>query len=88
MIMKKILSKIGKVLQAVLAAPFKLPGKAGNILKYIALGLGIVETVLEDDKAPPEKPMDPTSRERVDELENRMDQHDVQQERSDANEME
>jgi hypothetical protein len=51
--MKKILNKIGKVLQVVLAAPLKLPGKAGNILKYIALGLGILETVLEEDKPPP-----------------------------------
>ena len=32
----------------VLMAPIKLPGKALNILKYIALGLGVVETVLED----------------------------------------
>ena len=53
--MKKILNKIGQVLQVVLLAPVKLPGKAANILKYIALGLGIVETVLEEDKPPPEK---------------------------------
>lgn len=48
--MKKILNKIGQVLQVVLAAPVKWPGKAGNILKYIALGLGIVKTVMEEDK--------------------------------------
>jgi len=48
--MKKILNKIGQVLQVVLAAPVKLPAKAGNILKYIALGLGIVKTVMEEDK--------------------------------------
>lgn len=53
--MKKILSKIGKVLQVVLAAPVKLPAKAGNILKYIALGLGILDTVLDEDKPPPGK---------------------------------
>lgn len=53
--MKKILNKIGQVLQVVLAAPVKLPGKAGNILKYIALGLGIVKTVMEEDKPPNEK---------------------------------
>ncbi|MDH5827032.1 hypothetical protein [Sphingobacterium faecium] len=46
--MKKILIKISRVLQVVLMAPIKLPGKALNILKYIALGLGVVETVLED----------------------------------------
>lgn len=52
--MKKILNKIGQVLQVVLAAPFKLPGKTGSILKYIALGLGILETVMEQEKPPPE----------------------------------
>lgn len=51
--MKKILNKIGKVLQVVLAAPVKWPGKAGNILKYIAVGLGILETVMEEEKPPP-----------------------------------
>ena len=29
-------------------APIKLPGKALNIIKYIALGLGVVETVMDD----------------------------------------
>ena len=53
--MKKILNKIGQVLQVVLAAPVKWPGKAGNILKYIAVGLGILETVMEQEKPPPEK---------------------------------
>ncbi|MDR6736579.1 hypothetical protein [Sphingobacterium sp. 2149] len=48
--MKKIFNKIGQVLQLVLAAPVKLPGKVGNVLKYLALGLGIVETVLDEDK--------------------------------------
>jgi len=52
--MKKILKKIGQVLQMVLAAPVKWPGKAGNILKYIAVGLGILETVMEEEKPPPE----------------------------------
>lgn len=51
--MKKIFNKIGQVLQLVLAAPVKLPGKLGNVLKYLALGLGIVETVLDDAKSPP-----------------------------------
>ena len=31
-----------------LMAPIKLPGKALNIIKYIALGVGVVETVLDD----------------------------------------
>ncbi|MGJ1324881.1 hypothetical protein ACR780_19560 [Sphingobacterium faecium] len=46
--MKKIIQKISAALQVVLLAPIKLPGKALNIIKYIALGLGVVETVLED----------------------------------------
>jgi len=52
--MKKIFNKIGQVLQMVLAAPVKLPGKVGNVLKYLALGLGIVETVLDREQPPPE----------------------------------
>lgn len=52
--MKKIYNKIGQVLQLVLAAPVKLPGKVGNVLKYLALGLGIVEKVLDEAKPQPE----------------------------------
>ncbi|WP_343557257.1 hypothetical protein [Sphingobacterium sp.] len=48
--MKKIIDKIAAVLQVILLAPVKLPNKALNIAKYIALGLGIVESVLEKDK--------------------------------------
>lgn len=51
--MKKIFDKIGQVLQMVLAAPVKLPGKVGNILKYLAVGLGILEAVLDDAEPPP-----------------------------------
>ncbi|WP_147420888.1 hypothetical protein [Sphingobacterium siyangense] len=51
--MKKLFNKIGQVLQLVLAAPVKLPGKVGNVLKYLALGLGIVETVLDEAKPQP-----------------------------------
>lgn len=47
--MKKIVNKIAKVLQVILLAPVKLPNKALNVVKYIALGLGIVESVLEKD---------------------------------------
>jgi hypothetical protein len=60
--MKKIFNQIGQVLQLVLAAPVKLPGKVGNVLKYLALGLGIVETVLDEGKSPPERDdKDPSS---------------------------
>ena len=50
--MKKILNKIGQVLQVVLKAPVKLPAKALSILTYVAVGLGILEKVLDDDKPP------------------------------------
>ncbi|MDM1295870.1 hypothetical protein HX021_16390 [Sphingobacterium sp. N143] len=52
--MKKIFNKIGQVLQLVLVAPVKLPGKVGNVLKYLALGLGIIETVLDEAREQPE----------------------------------
>ncbi|WP_367209331.1 hypothetical protein [Sphingobacterium sp. R2] len=52
--MKKIFNKIGQVLQLVLAAPVKLPEKVGNVLNYLALGLGIVEKVLDEAKLQPE----------------------------------
>lgn len=47
--MKKIINKIGKVLGLVLAAPIKLPGKALNIVRYLALGLGIIESVINEN---------------------------------------
>ncbi|WP_398452110.1 hypothetical protein AB3466_13880 [Sphingobacterium thalpophilum] len=53
--MKRILNKIGRLLQVVLTAPVKLPGKAVNVLKYLALGLGILETVIDEEKPPPEE---------------------------------
>ncbi|WP_447770378.1 hypothetical protein [Sphingobacterium faecium] len=50
--MKKIIKKISRVVQVILLAPVKLPGKVLNIIKYIGLGLGIIESVIadEDDK--------------------------------------
>jgi hypothetical protein len=65
--MKKLIQKISSVLQVVLMAPVKLLGRALNIIKYIALGLGVVETVLDvderkkvagDDHAPEDVPAD------------------------------
>lgn len=47
--MKKIINKIGTVLGLVLSAPINLPGKALNIIRYLALGLGIVESVINED---------------------------------------
>ncbi|WP_164126187.1 hypothetical protein [Sphingobacterium luzhongxinii] len=46
--MNKILKKISAVVQLVLLAPVKLPGKALGIIKYVALGLGILETVISE----------------------------------------
>ncbi|WP_140937962.1 hypothetical protein [Sphingobacterium lumbrici] len=48
--MKHIINKISKAVQVVLLAPIKLPGKALNILKYVAIGLGIIESVLDNGK--------------------------------------
>lgn len=47
--MKKIISKVSRVLHMVLMAPVKLPGKALNIIKYVALGLGIIDQVLDEE---------------------------------------
>ncbi|MBB2951130.1 hypothetical protein [Sphingobacterium sp. JUb56] len=74
--MKKIIQKISRALQVVLMAPIKLPGKALNIIKYIALGLGVVETVLDDkdekgeeELPPPEKILPNQEKEVRDEME-------------------
>lgn len=47
--MKTIIKKVSQAVQMVLLAPIKLPGKALNVLKYIAVGLGIIETVINKD---------------------------------------
>lgn len=73
--MKKIIQKISRALQVVLLAPIKLPGKALNIIKYIALGLGVVETVLEDkdkkgaEESPPDQMLPNQEKEVRDEME-------------------
>lgn len=54
--MKKIIKKINKAVQVVLLAPVKLPAKAMHVIKYIALGLGILDSVL--DKGETEKQPD------------------------------
>lgn len=43
--MNKIIKKISQAVQVLLLAPIKLPGKALNIIKYVAVGLGILEAV-------------------------------------------
>lgn len=48
--MKTIIKKVSRVVQAVLLAPIKLPGKVLNIVKYVALGLGIIESVIEEEE--------------------------------------
>lgn len=48
--MKGIIKKISQAVQVILLAPIKLPGKALNVLKYIAVGLGIIETVLDEEE--------------------------------------
>lgn len=48
--MKKIIRKISQAVQVVLLAPIKLPAKAMSVLKYIAVGLGIIEQVMDDEE--------------------------------------
>ncbi|UZJ65698.1 hypothetical protein OKW96_05830 [Sphingobacterium sp. KU25419] len=48
--MKKIINKISGVIQVILLAPVKLPGKVLDIIKYIGLGLGIIESVIDQDE--------------------------------------
>lgn len=50
--MKSIVKKISSALQVILMAPVKLPAKIAGIVKYLALGLGIVESVLDGDEKP------------------------------------
>jgi len=47
--MKSIIKKISRALQVILMAPVKLPAKIAGIVQYLALGLGIVESVLDED---------------------------------------
>lgn len=49
--MKKIINKIGKALQLILQAPVKLPGKSLEILKYLAIGVDILESVIDENDA-------------------------------------
>lgn len=51
--MHKFIKKMRDAIQVVLLAPVKLPGKVLSILKYVAVGLGIVEAVLEQETDDP-----------------------------------
>lgn len=51
--MNKMIKKVSRTIQIVLLAPIKLPAKAMQVLKYIAVGLGIIETVLEKEEDKP-----------------------------------
>lgn len=48
--MKRIISKIRRALQVILLAPIKLPGKALDVIKYLAIAVGIVESVIDEEK--------------------------------------
>lgn len=48
--MKKIIKKISSAIQIILLAPVKLPVKVLNVLKYIGLGMGIIESVMVEDE--------------------------------------
>lgn len=47
--MNKIIKKISGAVQLVLMAPIKLPGKAMQVLKYVAIGLGTLETMTREE---------------------------------------
>lgn len=49
--MKNIIRKISQAVQVLLLAPVKLPGKALHVIKYVALGIGLLESLLHDSKA-------------------------------------
>ncbi|TYR36691.1 hypothetical protein FXV77_09330 [Sphingobacterium phlebotomi] len=51
--MRQIIRKISQAVQVVLLAPIKLPAKALNVLKYVAVGLGIIEQVIQDEDTEP-----------------------------------
>ncbi|TDQ79310.1 hypothetical protein [Sphingobacterium yanglingense] len=46
--MNKIIKKISQAVQVLLLAPIKLPAKALNIIKYVAVGLGILEAMTSE----------------------------------------
>lgn len=48
--MKSLLKKLSTAVQLVLAAPVKLPAKVTQVVKYVAVALGIIHAVM-DDKA-------------------------------------
>lgn len=49
--MKKIIQTISRVVQVVLLAPVKLPGKALHIVKCIAFGIDLLDSMLQDAAA-------------------------------------
>lgn len=57
--MKKIIKKMNEVIQIILMAPVKLPGKMLNIIKYIGLGLGIIESVIVEKDEQDQKDVEP-----------------------------
>lgn len=59
--MHKILKKISAAVQLVLLAPVKLPGKARNVVRYIALGLGLLEAMISDEEPVPDSLRDEES---------------------------
>ena len=45
--MKTLIKKLRNAVNVVLLAPVKLPGKMLSIARYVALGLGIIDSVLD-----------------------------------------
>ncbi len=49
-----MIRKIREAVQVVLLAPIKLPTKVANILKYAAVGLGILDSIVDNKKEAPQ----------------------------------
>lgn len=58
--MKTIIKKLRDAVNVVLLAPVKLPGKVLSIVRYVALGLGIIDSVMEDRASEQEEGGDET----------------------------
>lgn len=51
--MKTLIKKMRQAVQVVLLAPIKLPSKVATMLKYAAVGLGILDSIVDSEKEAP-----------------------------------
>lgn len=48
--MNSLLRKLGKAVQVLLLAPITLPSKVMQVVKYVALALGVIEALVDVEK--------------------------------------